>query len=76
MQPSLPNAFDDLKTLSQVSFVLDGELIIMTRENQSKKPMNISVGGHFEPLNLTPTPVRELREEENNWYKILVTGKP
>lgn len=76
MQPSQPSAFDDLKTLAQVSFVRDGKVIVVARKDQPTQSLNIPVGGHADSLDLALPPARELREEGNNWYKFLMTGKP
>lgn len=76
MRPTLPNAFDDLKTLSQVCYVKDGKVMVIERKNQPKQSLNIPAGGHIDPQDLAPPPARELREECNNWYVRLLTGKP
>lgn len=75
MRPTLPNAFDDLKTLSQVRYVKDGKVMVIERKNQPKQSLNIPVDGHIEPQDLAPPPARELREEGYNWYVALMTGR-
>jgi ADP-ribose pyrophosphatase YjhB (NUDIX family) len=76
MRPTLPNAFDDLKTLSQICYVKDGKVMVIERKNQPKPSFNIPFGGHLEPQDLASPPARELREERGNVLRPLVTGKP
>lgn len=66
MRPTLPNAFDDLKTLSQICYAKDGKVMVIERKNQPKQSLNISVGGHIDTQDLSPPPARELREERGN----------
>ena len=70
-----PNPLQDLKTLSQVSYVIDGKLMVIKRKNQPEAQVNFCAGGHRETLDLAEPPLRELREEAG-WYERLITGKP